>query len=251
MSLRVKCNLRDDGCQWEGELRELDKHLEKCSRERIPCPYAALGCKAEFLKKKLDEHNAATDHLAMAVKKISLLTDRLDRVEGERRLPPVVFKMKYIDFRKENEIVWNSPPFYTHPRGYKLYLKVSFETNECDYFEGEDLYTISIHVCLMHGEYDEDLPWPFRGVVDFEVLNQDEDFDHKEGEARFLERRTSLKNKRVTAAEGRNDTGWGVEKIMGLDDDEPDLTQYLQQDTIYIRVSQVSVSDRNKPWLIY
>ncbi len=31
MSLRVKCNLGDDGCKWEGELRDLDKHLEKCS----------------------------------------------------------------------------------------------------------------------------------------------------------------------------------------------------------------------------
>ncbi len=73
---------------------------------------------------ELDKHNAATDHLAMAVKKISMLTDQLDRVEGEKRLPPVVFKMKEIDFHKENG---NSPPFYTHPRGYKLYLKVSFE----------------------------------------------------------------------------------------------------------------------------
>ncbi len=115
--------------------------------------------------------------------------------------------------------------------------------------------TISIHVCLKHGEYDEDLTWPFRGVVDFEVLNQDEDSDHKEGEARFLERRTSLKNRRVTAAEERNDTGWGVEKFMYLIegddyDDDDDLTRYLQQDAIYIRVTQVSASDHNKPWLI-
>ncbi len=250
MSLRVKCNLRDGGCQWEGELRELDKHLEKCSRERIPCPYAAVGCKAEFLKKKLDDHNAATDHLAMAVEKISLLTDRLDRVEGERRLPPVVFKMKEIDFHKENEIVWNSPPFYTHPRGYKLYLKVSF-----DEIVGWRIRNyISIHVCLMHGEYDEDLTWPFRGVIGFEILNQDEDSDHKEGEARFMQMRTSLKNKKVTAAEGRNDTGWGVEKIMCLydeaDDEDDGITHYLQHDNIYIRVSQVTVSDHNKPWLI-
>ncbi len=69
----MKCTfLRDGKCQWEGELRELDMHIEKCSRERISCPYAALGCKEEFLKSELDEHTAATDHLAMAVEKTSL-----------------------------------------------------------------------------------------------------------------------------------------------------------------------------------
>ncbi len=69
----------------------------------------------------------------ITVKKISLLTDQLDRVEGEKRLPPVVFKMKEIDFHKENDAVWHSPPSYTHPRGCKLYLKVSFAIDEIDY----------------------------------------------------------------------------------------------------------------------
>ncbi len=61
----------------------------------------------------------------------------------------------------------------------------------------------------MHGEYDEDLTWPFPGAIDFQALNQDEDSDHKEGDARFMEMRTSFRNKQVTAAEGRNNTGWG------------------------------------------
>ncbi len=60
--------------------------------------------KEEFLKSELDEHTAATDHLAMAVEKISLLTDRL---------PPLVFKMKEFGYHRDNKIVWHSPPFYS------------------------------------------------------------------------------------------------------------------------------------------
>ncbi len=87
-------------------------------------------------------------------------------------------------------------------------MKVSFETDTWTNIEREN---ISIHVCLMHGEYDEDLTWPFRGAIDFQALNRDEDSDHKEGDARFMEMRTSSRNKQVTSAEGRNDTGWRVE----------------------------------------
>ncbi len=120
------------------------------------------------------------------------------------RSPPLVFKMKEFGYHRDNKIVWHSPPFYTHPRGYKLCLKVSFETDTWTNIEREN---ISIHVCLMHGEYDEDLIWPFRGAIDFQEPNQDEDSDHKEGDARFMEMRTSSRNKQVTSAEGRNDTG--------------------------------------------
>ena len=39
---------------------------------------------------------------------------------------------------------------------------------------------VSVFVCLMCGEYDDDLPWPFRGDVTIQLLNQRRDKGHEE-----------------------------------------------------------------------
>ena len=53
---------------------------------------------------------------------------------------------------KEADIDWNSPPFYTHPHGYKMCLRVY--ANGCG--TGEDTH-LSVFVALMKGEHDEHL----------------------------------------------------------------------------------------------
>ncbi len=229
----------------------MEEHAKKCSAEMVSCPYAAVGCDAKVFKKQLEEHKSSVDHFAMAVKKIALLSDQV-KPKAEINLPPVIFKMKEFEYYEDSDMEWNSPPFYTHPKGYKLYLKVY--ANGTGLSQGEYL---SIYVCLMHGEYDDDLIWPFRGVISFEVLNQDADSDHKEGTARFLERKLSPKNSKVTAAEGRRDIGWGVAKLLHIcaDDDSccddmESVDDFVSDNCLYVRVSQVTVSEQNKPWLI-
>ena len=237
------------GCSWVGELKTMEEHAKKCSLEIIPCPYAAVGCDIKLSKKQLEEHKSSVDHLEMAVKKIALLSDQL-KPKAEVNLPPVVFKMEDFEYHKDNDIVWNSPPFYTHPKGYKLYLKV-YANGTAEY---EDEY-LSIIVCLMQGEHDDNLIWPFRGVVSFEVLNQESDSDHKEGTARFMEKKFSQKNRQVSAAEGRRNIGWGSLKMIPLNDYYYEGLEVIDDfvsdsDCLYVRVSQVTVSDQNKPWLI-
>lgn len=234
----MKCKHSDHGCTWAGELRNLEQHVRECSRDVISCPYSAIGCKAKVLKKTLADHKAIStvEHLELAMERIKLLEEKkVDSVI----VPPVVFKME--DFDTHEDLDWNSPPFYTHHRGYKLYVKVC---------PGDDIVypIISVNICLMRGEYDDELLWPFRGTISFELLNQEEDSEHKHGTARFLERRSSPKNKEVSANEngGRRDVGWGVDDILDGDDE----TLYIDNDSIYIRVCEVNVSDLNKPWLI-
>ena len=45
LNLKVRCPKRNDGCKWEGELRQLDYHeREECDHTLVECPYACGGC---------------------------------------------------------------------------------------------------------------------------------------------------------------------------------------------------------------
>lgn len=235
LSFQVKCTHSDHGCSWVGELREIEEHLNKCSADIILCPYAAVGCPAKILRHHLEEHKTtcAVDHLGMAMDRINLLEKCIKTKAEDKCLPPVVFKMENFTLYQQSCSEWESGPFYTHDRGYKLYLRVSPSS-------------FSVHICLMHGEYDDDLIWPFRGTIDFELLNQIDDNDHKKGVAMFLQHYNSKKNKRVPVEEGKRSVGWGCDDIL-MDASD----QYIREDSLYIRVSCASVSECNKPWLIH
>lgn len=242
-SLAVKCSNSEHGCKWEGELRALQKHVLDCSKELIPCKYQSIGCKAKVVKKELVAHEevCTADHLKMAIWKINLLTQQCSGALPT--LPPVVLKMSGFLQHKTSKTVWDSPPFFTHRCGYKLYLRVNAFTT--DNYGRE---CISAMVCLLCGENDDKLMWPFRGAVDFRLLNQDHDKDHIVADAKFLERRESSKNKRVGAAEGKHTVGWGARDLLLFSD--PNFSSYVQRDCLYFSVDKAEVSILNKPWLI-
>jgi hypothetical protein len=186
------------------------------------------------------------DHLALAMERIKLLEKRLETKQDIKNVPPVIFKMEDFNLHADGE--WDSPPFYTHEKGYKLYLKVCIADN---FF----ICSVSMRICLMHGEYDDELVWPFRGTIDFELLNQSSDYDYKEGTARFKERKSTPRNKRVSADEGTRSIGFEVKGILEHDDKATcgghcEWYDYIANDTLYIKITDATVSDHNKPWLI-
>ena len=81
------------------------------------------------------------------------------------------------DFTKHklNGDSWYSPPFYTGPGGYKLQLRVDAAGSA----KGSSPH-VSVAVCLMKGDNDDCLAWPFRGSVDVKLLNWTLDENHLE-----------------------------------------------------------------------
>ena len=54
--------------------------------------------------------------------------------------------------------------------------------------QGSDVGThMAVSVCLMRGEYDDNLVWPFRGDVTFHLVNRKVDEEHVELTAHFKE----------------------------------------------------------------
>ena len=68
---------------------------------------------------------------------------------------------------------WYSPPFYTHPQGYKFSVTVWAN----GYGSGEGTH-VSVGVRMMKGEYDDSLTFPFRRVFTVEIINWLQDKHH-------------------------------------------------------------------------
>jgi hypothetical protein len=84
-------------------------------------------------------------------------------------LCPIELTMTNFEQHKKDRDQWYSPPFYTHPKGYKMCLVVY-----ADGF-GDSANIISIFLTCMRGEYDNQLRWPFQGRFTIQLLSQNGD----------------------------------------------------------------------------
>ena len=126
-----------------------------------------LGQKLKENKQKIEKLEEENEALKRS---LAQKTEEMER-KLEPLLPslPVEFTMTDFDQYKKNKEYWYSPPFYTHPRGYKMCLRVNPD---------QDDKHISVGVRLMRGDFDSLLKWPFEDSVAFKVLNQLEDSEH-------------------------------------------------------------------------
>ena len=85
---------------------------------------------------------------------------------------PKLVMADFEEYKKDNEICY-SPHFYTHPSGYKMCMEV-----HASGYGVSDGTHLSAFMCLMQGDFEDQLQWPFRGDIGIKMVNQDEDKDH-------------------------------------------------------------------------
>jgi len=66
-----------------------------------------------------------------------------------------------------------SEPFYSHKNGYKIRLELN-----PDGFGGGKGTHLTLFICIMRGEFDNILQWPFRHGVKLELMNQETGLAH-------------------------------------------------------------------------
>ena len=194
----VYCSHKSKGCEWRGELRELDKHLnsepaadkslEGCPFTVIRCP---LCCEMNLPRRSLTSH---WKDKSLPCAQMIQLTARLEEIKRIQTFPlqieeqfitgsppadsesvtdihvlPVRFILTHFEQHRKADDRLYSLPFYTHHRGYKMRLEVLAN----GWAEGKGTH-ISVFVHLMRGEFDEQLKWPFRGEITVALLNQKE-----------------------------------------------------------------------------
>ncbi|XP_011407490.1 PREDICTED: TNF receptor-associated factor 5-like [Amphimedon queenslandica] len=228
--LPIQCS--NKGCNEKIPRRSLASHNRTCPKAIIPCEYNTVGCNKKMKREEQEKHNEESmkQHLKAAVKKIEVL------------LPThQVFKLNEYAKKKKEEEDWCSPGFYTSPGGYKMSFNVYPNGN------GDNKGThVSCYICLMAGEYDDTLEWPFQGEVTIELLNQLEDKNHWKRTLLFDESTDDDCKQRVR--EGSSTSGWGHMQFIShgeLEYNPVFICQYLKDDSLYFRVT----ISKTKPWL--
>ena len=232
---KVACPNRGSGCSLSMERRKTKEHVSSdCEYTEVACVYESLGCGVRMLRKDIIEHQENEDkgHLHLVLKTVVAREEQHKTLsEGEA----VVFKLPgYTSKKKKNETFY-STPFYTHPGGYKMCIRI--DANGCG--DGKGTH-VSVYTKPLKGRYDNQLHWPFLGIVTVELLNQLGDDNHHRMDNNFI----ASNNMRVGSIRGH----FKFLPHSSLGHNPATNSQYLLDDTLYFRVS-VKV-DNHKPWLV-
>ena len=263
----VYCSHKSKGCEWRGELRELDKHLnsdppadkslEGCSFVVIKCP---LNCEREVYRKDVKAHvgdnllSHVTAHTTQikwfeeCIKKEHDVNAQLKKEKQhiEQRLKELEetlaklymtqqttskreFTMTGFEMHKREDDVWFSPPFFTHPSGYKMCFKVIANGDS----DGKSTH-LSVRICMMRGEFDSQLKWPFKGKITVQLLSQEDDDHHVKVISSEDEPASTMICRKVEGKE-MSKRGWGISQFIPHTKLEP---KYLKNDCIKLRLQQ-------------
>ena len=265
--LKVYCSLKYKGCEWRGELRELDNHLnsepsvdlslEGCLFTVIKCPLYHTGCKVKLPRKNMKEH-MSRKWLGHALKQTALvetLSAQFQSIQEDKKIlqqqvielqqqmrhfkltvntgqpiGPVELTMTNFDEYQKHDERWRSSPFYTHPHGYKMHLCVSLN----GYGSGKGTH-LGVTIHLMRGEFDDSLKWPFRGSITILLVDQERGRNHIIKVVRFDH--DNIGCARVMEEEF-NSSGRGIAKVITLSILHP---EYLRNDCIKLHVPKIEL----------
>ena len=212
----------------------IEAHRFTCDYEHVICKYAKVGCKERPLRKDLKKHEEDIK-LGSCHHKLGIRTPskRSTTVFSSTSSKGTVFttspfRFKLINFKtyKSESEEFFSPSFYTSRCGYKMCIEVYANGNG----SGKGTH-VSVFACILKGENDNFLTWPFTCTVTFELLNQLEDRNHYKKIARFSNEDIT---KRVDCDELA--VAGGIPKFIShseLIENSP----YLRNDTLVFRIS--------------
>ena len=230
-ALMICCRWRQLGCNWEGELGQLEEHLHPgagsrgkgCGYVIVACVYkcgnrferrmikdhelddcprrpmevqmsslarkfeASLRANEKKLNEVIAENEAIKAENKLLTKRITELEEKQEGTEQKARqieekhdnlereldtrivpapVPPFYFSIVNYEHYRKVDYRWRSSPFYSHPGGYKM---------RCDVhpngFGDAKSTHLSLFVTIVRGEYDDQLKWPFNGVVTIAMFN--------------------------------------------------------------------------------
>lgn len=211
--------------------KNLQEHLSTCPNEIIPCSWSEIGCSTRLPRNTMKNHEQhfTNLHLAMASRAISALKNKTRSVTA-------VYKLT--NFAALKGKFWSSPVFYAASghafqlRAYPSGILTGTETH------------LSIMVYLMKTEKDAELVWPVWANLSVELLNQLSDEKHYEIVAKMNSSCSSQPLQRYHSS-------LIFQQFLphGKLDFDHHSCQYLKDDCLYFRISNVEIFHTDKPWL--
>ena len=142
--LDVFCPNKNLGCTWSGSLANVYTHTN-----------SECQCKINLLN--LDDNSPMHSSGSYG--------------EDEIVVAPMIIMMSDFEQNKINNEQWYSPVFCTHERGYQFRLRVDAN----GWCSGD---AVAVVVSLVKGDHDDELEWPFQGIITVQILNHIKNSSH-------------------------------------------------------------------------
>ena len=253
------------GCSTRVPRNRLLSHLGgECCRRLVRCKYWQIGCPAVLEVKDMDQHleTQKDAHLELSMNAIVKLNTCISRLQllptlsqqlagammplsrpwletpSTLPFPPCIIKLEGYAEKKVKNLTWYSEPFFTHPGGYKVCLQVypnGFKTVKGQY--------VSAYTCLLRGNMDPILKWPFRGIIVMYLLNQAEDDNHIRSTTNYTDESSNESSAQVLPPKNRS-RGLGQPRIVvlsSLADPATPSVKYLVDDCLYFKIDSSRV----------
>ena len=274
--LKVYCKNKSKGCEWTGELRELDNHLNSeppvdkalqgCPYEVIQCPLSYAGCEEKLSRQDLDDHlsEQTVGHMLMQAKKHRT---EMETVTGQKRILEYsvsALRAKVDELKKEIKDLKDAQQIATstgQPIGQVEFTMTNFDQHKADNDKwwSSHFYThpqgykmclsieangngsskgmyTSLFLHIMKGEFDQQLKWPYNGKITILAVDQMEDRRHYTRIISFDQAPEACK-KRVT--EGlTNPNGYGTPSFLPHAILEP---MYLKNNCLKLCIARVEL----------
>ncbi len=203
-----------------------------------------LALEVQALREEIEQlriSQAVTDERCRQLAKEKAdLEGKVSKLESSvlAAIAPFYFTLHNYTHHKKHGLKWRSPPFYSHPWGYKVSVEVVAGGSSV----GEGSH-VSVHVHVLRGEYDSQLQWPFRGCVTLQLLNERGEWGHFEKTVVFADD-TPLVNSGRVGKEGERSEGWGDPLFIAhscLNYNPVTDAEYMKFDRLRFLVSKVQV----------
>ena len=248
----VSCSFHEVGCKSVVQRRDLSDHLTENHVEHVSLLAAGMSARIarieqenKALKEGVERENETLkQEVAESRRENRVLRKEIDQLKRNQQgsggslvplythigILPVFLVMPDFTILRNDGEDWESEPFYTHPQGYKMFLRVEADGG------WRRPTMVSVYVHLMRGEFDNYLRWPFRGTVTVALLNQLGDNAHYEKSCGFDDE----SGRRVVGGEYAG--GWGWPKFIchhELEYNSAYNCQYLKYGILRFKVNSV------------
>ena len=197
----VSCEYNDLGCNVDMTRQDIEAHNNEYLTKHLNLAKQKLVCSTKELESSKAQLNIVEERLrtvknifAYSIEEVLSMVRLLDQLNLEKQkkeksnllrqislyyksllllqgnqVAPVILKMNKFEKHRRNNSSWFSPPFFTHRHGYRLLVCVI--AAGYDGAARKDKF-MSLGICVMQGQYDNEVTWPMEGVVRVSLLNQ-------------------------------------------------------------------------------
>ncbi|KAI6242351.1 Trf-1 [Aphelenchoides fujianensis] len=233
---------------------EIQQHLPSCPKKGAVCPFGEFGCEytggrenlQQHIKEDLSAHlsflctgvlefrelvAAAYLNLEKMTRNTNVLQGRIDALE---KLYGAQYIWRIDDYRRRfaaaksgEEPLLFSPPFLSGRHGYKLVLSVALFGDGPAHGQ-----FLSIYVCILKGEHDALLSWPFVHLITLTVMDQNPRVNERKHLTYAIKPNPTNENRPyLDRPQSDRNAAFGAQRFCSLADIQP----FVREDVLFIK----------------